>query len=216
MSKKLDLFKRILTLGVLVAIVLFVVRWCSSRGENLDELTIENTPIRVELVRNLAEIATIRLNDEVVVDSVEYYKSMDEQLSGNLTKLLDPANLKYGVSVSAIKRRLTLIVKAELSYGFDLKKQKIEIQETDSTVRIVLPSPQILDVAISPSTTEIYQENGKWRDYEVSHLRQKARIKVIRGSNEIDLETMAKTALENLLKKMIPNTQGREIGFEYR
>ena len=52
-------------------------------GGQEDTYAIEDTPLHVEKVRSIAEISTISYRDEVVEDSIEYYKSTSEQLSGN-------------------------------------------------------------------------------------------------------------------------------------
>jgi hypothetical protein len=212
MARKLSLFKQILKLLILVALILLAVRWCRKSGSG-DEMEIENTPMRVELIRNIAEIATISYKDEVVADSVEFYKNAQEQFTGNLEKLTDPEHFKYGIRSSWIKRRLTLIVKGEIRYGFDLTHFDLQVRQTDSTLRILLPKPVITDIIVTPSSTEVFLENGNWQDYEVNQLHNKARRKLIQGAANLQLEQKAKANMEQLLKQLIRTSKKLQIQY---
>lgn len=214
MSQKLKLVRRILTLLVLVALVVFLFRWCNKKS-NTNEFVIDNTPIKVEMVRNIAEIATVSFKDEVVVDSVEYYANTQEQIAGNLMKLTDPDDFKYGIRSSAIKRRLTMIVRGELRVGFDLKKHPVKIETRDSVVYIQLPEPKVLDVLVTPKTTEIYLENGEWKDFEITRLQNRSRKKLAYSAQLLKLDELAKRNMESLFRKLISDPT-QKIEFEYK
>lgn len=213
MSRKLKFISRLLTLAVLVTIVVLVFRWCT-RKDDCDGFAISDTPIKVEMIRNIAEISTISYRDEVVVDSVELYQGGREQFAGSLLKLVDPKDFKYSLSSSPIKRRITLIVKGEIRYGFDLKKHPVKISETDSLVEVFMPRPQITDTLVTPSGTEFFQEHGDWNDYEIRVLHARARQKLVNNALQMNLEENAKGNMSSILKRMIGKDKAVLIHYE--
>jgi hypothetical protein len=197
-SKSSTLVKRIFSLLLIAVPTFFIVRWCTSDSSG-SRFEIDKTPLRIEMIRSIAELATISFKNEVVVDSIEYYKSTEELISGSLQKLIDPKDFKYGIKPSNIKRRLSLIILGELRIGFDLKKQQLRVIENDSLIQIYAPKPEILDVLVTPSTTEVFQENGTWKDYEIRSLQNKARMKLKSEVKHLDLFTKAKENFKTLI-----------------
>lgn len=212
MSQKLKFLRRILTLGVLVVLVLLIVRWCSK--DDGPDFTIDDTPMRVERIRSIAELATISYQDEVVVDSIEFYKDGQEQFAGSITKLIDPKDFKYGLNPSNIKRRLTLLVKGEVKYGFDLKQAPIKIQETDSLIQVFLPQPKIIDLQVTPTGTEFIQENGRWQDYEIRSVNNKARQKLTYNAELLNLRDQAKSNMTMLMKQLLAREKAFEVNYQ--
>jgi hypothetical protein len=166
---------------------------------------IDDTPLKVEMIRAIAEISTVSYKDEVVQDSVEYYETEKEQISGNFYKLSDPEFWKYGLRASNIKRRLTLIVKGEVRVGFNFKNNKIDIAQNEDTIWFNLPKAKILDVLISPSGTEVFLENGAWSDGARRSLENKAIDQLKRNAEELKLKEKARESMDRLLRKLIPN-----------
>ena len=105
----------IVRLGLVAAIV-FVGYWGYQlffKGGSSDEIVLEETPLKVEQIRSILELNTLKFQDEVVVDSVEYYKTGGDVIWGTLDKLTDPDQFKHGLKPDGVKRRLTLIVRGE-------------------------------------------------------------------------------------------------------
>ncbi len=165
---------------------------------------IDDTPLHVEMVRSIAEISTISYKDEVVEDSIEYYDGTGEQVSGNLLKIADLDFWKYGVRASNIKRRLTLIIKGEVRYGFDFTKKPIDIQHNADTIWLNLPKPKILDVLVVPSATEVFQENGDWHDGARRSMEKKAIEQLKTNADALDLNKKATKQMEKLLRNIVP------------
>lgn len=211
-NRKWTLVKQAFMLAVLVGIVLFFVKWCTGTDVK-SRFEIENSPIRVEMIRNIAQLANISYKDEVVADSIEYYTSESEMFAGNLSKLGDPDNFKHGIKASNVKRRLTLIVKGEVWIGFNLKDKKFDIKESDSLIRIFLPEPEITDVISTASSTKIFQENGRWQDYEIRALKNKARLKMRHNAEMLQLKDKAKENAKNVLSKLIKKKKRIEFVF---
>lgn len=198
----ITLIKRLAIVGGIVAAAILLWRMWPGK-ETEAEFTIDETPLRVEQVREIIELNTINFRDEVVVDSVEYYKNSTERLVGTSQKFQQDLTL----DISPIKRRLTLIVKGELIYGINLKKRKMEITQTDSTVVITLPQPQLLTVGLSPANTEVFVENGNWQDYERIHLQNKAKRRMILSGERLRLAEKAKEPVERLLRNLVKTSK---------
>lgn len=78
---KLQKIKEIQTLIIRLAIIgliAFAGYWVyqlffkGSSGE--DEIILDETPLKVEQIRSILELNTLKFQDEAVVDTVEYYK----------------------------------------------------------------------------------------------------------------------------------------------
>lgn len=196
------LIVRLGILAVIGFIGFFIYKWFNS-GTNDDDVVLEETPLKVEQIRSILELNTLKFQDEVVVDSLEIYQDAGEQISGTLEKLFDPDQFKHGVSNNAIKRRLTMIVRGELLYGVDLKRKDFQMIPKGDTLEIRIPEPELLSVSITPKKTEMVTENGYWKDYEVLDLEKKAKQKMVRSGEKLHLQERAKEPLEKCLKALV-------------
>lgn len=208
MKRYYKIVKKALSFFLVIGIVLFLWKYCSS-DEQGSGFEIVSTPLKVEQIREIAELATVVYQDEVVVDTVEYYQSSEEQISGNLAKLSDPNQFQYGVTASAIKRRLTLVVQGELRLGFRLDSLKQSYLEKDSVWLFTLPEPVVLDVITNPSTTRVFVENGRWSDWDFSRMQLEAKRKMIRNAKQWELKKQAKTQIQSLFFNLLPNQKIR-------
>ena len=172
-----------------------------------DVLKIDQTPIHIESIRSIAEISTVNYKDEVVMDSVVRHK-------GNSTwTWLDSRKMYDKYLNSNIKRRLTLIVRGEVRYGVDLTDANYDVRQTDDTIFIQLPKPKVLDVVVSPSKTEIFQEQGKWSDRERKSLESKAKAKLIANAKQMDLNAKTEKNMRRLMNQMIQTDKRVIISF---
>ncbi|AEA42820.1 DUF4230 domain-containing protein [Fluviicola taffensis] len=186
-----------------IAIASYLVYRLFFKAESKEEIILDETPLKVEQIRAILELNTLKFQDEAVVDSVEYYQSQDEFYSGTLDKLLDIDQLKNGLNPSGVKRRLTLIVRGELLYGVDLKRKDFQFIPKGDTLEILIPEPELLSISLNPKGTEVYLENGKWNDYERTHLQKKARNKMIVSGNRLKLPERAKAPLEKAIRGLV-------------
>src|SRR6218665_2036296 len=111
---------------------------------------------------------------------------------GILEKLADFNTMDEAMKTSAIKRRLTLVVKGEMLYGVDLKTKDFDIIERNDTIVLQLPEPTLLSVSVNPSNTDVFVENGVWSDYARRKLMIKAKKKMIKSGEQLHLTTKAK------------------------
>jgi hypothetical protein len=206
------LITRIAVIAAIVIAVVLLYRWLYAPKQA--EYVLDDTPLHVEEIRKILELNTIKFRDEVVVDSLELYKSEDEAFSGSLEKIIDYQQLKNGLTPSAIKRRLTLIMKGELLYGIDLKRKDFSVMPgKNNDLLIKIPEPELLSVNLTPENTEVFVENGHWKDYERQILQRKGRQKMIDAGEQLNLSEKAKAPLEKLLKQLIRTD--RQLVFEY-
>jgi hypothetical protein len=217
---KLQKIREIRTLIIrllIVGLIAFGGYWVYQlffKGPASDEIVLEETPLKVEQIRSILELNTLKFQDEAVVDSVEYYKSESEVLWGTLDKLTDPNQFKHGLHPNGVKRRLTLIVRGELLYGVDLKRKDFQFLPKDDTLTIIIPQPELLSVSINPKGTEVYLENGDWQDYERASLQRKARNKMIASGDRLKLPERAKAPLEKALRTLVKTDKIVVIKFE--
>lgn len=201
----------------LVALIVFAGYWIYKlffRVESKDEIVLDETPLKVEQIRSILQLNTLKFQDEAVVDTVEYYHSGTEALMGSLDKLMDVDQIKHGLSGDGVKRRLTLIMKGELLYGVDLQRKDFQfISKADSLI-ILIPKPELLSIALNPKGTEVYIENGEWQDYERMSLQRKARNKMIASGNRLKLAERAKAPLEKALRALVKTDKVLTIKFE--
>lgn len=204
-SKRSELKLLITRLAIVAAIVvvgIILYRWFFGEKKK-DGYAIEDTPLHVEEIRKIIELNTIRFRDEVVVDTVEYYGNVVDQVNGNIKKLFDYDQAKHGISSSNVRRRLTMVVKGELLYGVDLKRKEFSVTPEKGKLIIRIPEPELLSISVSPKNTDIFVENGDWRDYERQAMQRKARSKMITTGERLNLRQKSKEPLEKLIKQLV-------------
>ena len=201
------LLKNLVVLLIVGGVVyLIYITWFKSDEE--EELRIDDTPIHIESIRAIAEISTVNYKDEVVMDSVVRWR-------GNSTwSWFDSQRMVDKYLNSNIKRRLTLIVRGEVRFGFDLTESNFKTRQTKDSIFIQLPEPKVLDVVVSPSRTEVFQEQGKWRDSERKSLEVKARAKLVKNAKSLNLNDKAEQNMRRLMKQMIITEKEVTISFD--
>jgi len=197
------LLKNVFVLGIFVFIGMLIYSYFAPNADT--ELKIEETPIHIESIRTIAEISTVSYKDEVVIDTVEYY--------GEYTNVFDPDEWMRVIN-RGIKRRLTLIIQGEVKYGIDLSSKNYTIQSNQDTIWVKLPAPKILDVIISPSKTEVFQEQGSWSDYTRRKLETKAKYQIKKNAEAMSLKKKAKENTIRIFKKLIRTSRKLIIQFE--
>jgi len=173
-----------------------------------DELRIDETPIHIEAIRSIAEISTVNYKDEVVMDSVVRHKGSSTWSWLDSQKMVD----KY--LNSNIKKRLTLIVKGEVRFGVDLTDMNYNVRQTKDSIFIQLPPPKVLDVVVSPSKTEVFQEQGHWTDRERKTMESKAKAKLISNAKSMDLNGKTERNMRTLMEQMIQTNKTVIISFD--
>jgi hypothetical protein len=133
-------------------------------------LKIDDTPVLVKEINAIAELSTISVRDEVVVDSF----------------IVDPAAVALraitGISTNPFGSpfpHIVIIAKGEVICGTNLKKlNDSAVKVFDDSVSVSIPKAEILDVIVNPSGFETFIEDGKWTDAAITAVKIKAREKM--------------------------------------
>lgn len=204
---------RIAVIGVIALVVYFgyqiVKEYTNSR-----EVKIEDSPLRVEQIRSIVELNTLRFQDEVVVDTIEHYTSSTDHLAGTLEKILSFQQFSDGISGSLIKRRLSLVVQGELLYGVNLKIHDFDLKAQNDTLVLTLPEPELISATVNPSGTDVFVETGTWSDYARRVMLNKAKKKMIASGERMHLKDRAKEPLVRLIKQLVHSDQPIKIEFK--
>ena len=126
-------------------------------------IRVDETPIMVEDIRELAELTTYVSQDEVVVDSTRFNPAASawKQMTG--------------IAFTPAGDRLVLVVRGSVKAGTRLNEitEKDIYREKDS-VSLGLPRAVITEVIVNPSGTETFMETGNWSTDAFAVLVKKA------------------------------------------
>jgi hypothetical protein len=159
------------------------------------EVLIENTPILIREIKELAQMITVTAYDEVVVDSAK-------------ASALDLVKTITGFSVTPLSPpydRLVIVAKGRVMAGTDLNLlDENNIMVTVDSVSVRLPGARILDIVINPSDFSTFTETGRWTNEEVTLVKLKARKKMEMRAMQNNIlflaENRSKLLMENFLK----------------
>lgn len=201
MRKLLRQYLVVLLFIATIVIILFFFKtgWLNSLKNIFKEqpVVIDNTPILIKEINELAQLCTITVYDEVVVDSsVIQPKSAIEMILPDFSKF-------SGLPVSG--KRIVIIGKGNVTAGTDLKKlQPQHFFIVKDSISLSLPKAEILDVIINPSGFETFDEMGEWTSEAVTAVKVKARSKMMeRALQQKILEkagARSVTLMENFLR----------------
>ena len=203
-SELFRLLKNIIAIGTIIIVGYYAYNYFFKEASN--ELTIDKSPMHIESIKAIAEIATISYKDEVVMDSIEFYRSEKS--------VYDPREW-IRIYDRNIKRRITLIVKGEVKYGINLNDENYSIRSNTDTIWLYLPTPGILDVLVSPSRTEIFQESGIWTDTERKKIELLAKQKLKRNAKKLNLGKKAKVNVIRFFKSIVDDRKVVIITFNH-
>lgn len=163
-------------------------------------LKIEETPVLIKEINDLAELSTMVSYDEVVVDSV--FADPRKVLIKTITGIsFNPLSPDY--------KRLVLIAKGQVIAGTNLKLISPEdIVITGDSVSLLLPRAQILDIIVNPSGFETFIETGDWSQDAVTQVKQKAREKMRDRAQQAGITEKSDARSIQLMKNFL-----RSIGY---
>ncbi len=162
----------VFVLAVILVVLLLVLKkqWMPSIGNvfKAQPVVIDDTPILVREINELAQLCTIDTYNEVVADSVVIVKkNVAESLLPDLS----------GFSGLPFKgKRIVVIGRGRVTAGTDMKKIRPEdIVTQGDSVFLRLPSAEILDAIMNPADVEVFSEQGDWSPEAVTAVKVKAR-----------------------------------------
>ena len=184
---------------VFVVLALLNMKWLPSLKNIFrpQPVIIDNTPVLIKEINEMAQLCTITVFDEVVADSaVINMKSAVDMLLPDLSGF---ANLPV------TGKRIVIIGKGRVVAGVDLKKlNERSISVEGDSVSLTLPAAEIADVIMNPSDFEVFSEMGEWSSEAVTAVKIKARNKMMERALERGILSKANTRsivlLENFLR----------------
>jgi hypothetical protein len=212
MRNKIRFLKNLVVILFLTGIGFLLYKKYTAKTQ--PQFIMSETPLRVESILKIAELATVSFQDEVVADTLERYGSETEKVSGNFFKLRNLDGLKDLVVGSNTKRRLTLIIKGEAKIGFQLTDKNYRIEQNKDTVWFHFPKAKVLSINVNPSETEVFQESGTWRMQARKDLANSAKRQIERDVKKAKLSNKAEDGMKALLKKIIPGERTILVYYE--
>ena len=158
---------------LLFAVMIVLVIWLFFKIKNLPSISnlfkpknieIQNTPVVVKQIQALAQLVTVSMYEELVVDS----NATDKKIL-NLPLLPD-------ITLRNDAKTLVVVGKITTHVGVDMQKLSTgDISGTTDSIHILLPAAEVLDAIINPSGVTVFIEQGEWNNQAVINLKNKIR-----------------------------------------
>ncbi|MCF1714586.1 DUF4230 domain-containing protein [Flavihumibacter sp. RY-1] len=185
-----------LVIVVLLYSLLVKLNWLPSVGSwfKASPVLIEETPLLITEIKQIATLFTIESSDEVVVSQVRPVPP------GSPKKILDwisPLPL-------AQAEQLVLVVKGKVIAGTDLSRlESNAIFIRYDSVSVTIPAARIQDIIVNPSGTDVFIEEGNWSQAETNKLVSQASEKLRQRATEkgilVKADEQALKVLRNFL-----------------
>ncbi len=191
----------IVALGVVLGVAL--ARFGSSLpllGPIFGEARTETTtsPVVVEGVRDLNQLATVRWTESVVVTKETDGGALEQNLTGE---------------------KLVLVATGEVEAGVDLSSLgKDDVRVEDEQVEINLPEPEILDSSLDEEKTRLYdRDQGLLRlrpdDALVEEARADAEDEILAAARENGILDTAENNAEDAIRAFVTTLGFEEVEF---
>lgn len=169
-------FRRIFILVAAVVIVFLIVQHTNifPSLKNVfkpQPAVVDETPLLLKEIKNIAQLMTVEVYNEVVVDSTRFPFGISPRIfrsiPGNPLSLFPAA-------------QLVLIVRGKVVAGVDLQSlDQNNIKTRNDSLFIQLPRAAVLDVITNPSDVETFIEKGDWNEGAATVLKVRARNRMM-------------------------------------
>ena len=157
-----------------------------SKGE---ELKIDKTANVVTEIKKISEFTSACFYEEIILT--------EKKASDNVTNKVTGF---FGKKEAVCKDEIVIIANGKVRAGFNLQNLKDEnIVVKGDTLSINLPKVEIFDVIVNPSDFDIYIEEGKWSQDQVTKIENKA---IERVKADAVKDGIMKKAEESGIKKL--------------
>lgn len=185
-----------LVIVVLLYSLLVKLNWLPSVSSwfKASPVLIEETPLLITEIKQIATLFTIESSDEVVVSQV---RPVPEGSPKKILDWISPLPL-------AQAERLVLVVKGKVIAGTDLSRlESNAVFIRDDSVSVTIPAARIQDIIVNPSGTDVFIEEGNWSQAETNKLVSQASEKLRQRATEkgilVKADEQALKVLRNFL-----------------
>jgi len=159
---------------------------------NPKPVTIANTPLVVSEIKKISQLMSTTSTIEVVVDSTVMKETTVSRVGGfferNLGGLFGGSKPKPGKRTMEKVKDVIFIARGQVFSGFDLSKlNDNSILIKDSSIRITVEEPKILDVVVNPQDFEFFAQSGDWNSNEIRGVKNKAKEKIRKRAIELGI-----------------------------
>lgn len=157
------------------------------------------SPVVVEGIRELDELATVRLTESVVVTRESGGSRLEQALTGE---------------------RVLLVASGEVEAGVDLAEiGQDDVRVNGEAVTIRLPEPEILDSSLDEENTRVYDRdrgllNLGADDALVQEARLDAEREILSAARENDILGQAERNAEDSIRAFVTTLGFEEVRFE--
>jgi hypothetical protein len=208
---------RIIKKPLILALLVLAVLWLLQRTSifpafsNLfrhKPLLIENTPLVVTQIKQIAELHTVQMYAEVVVDS-SYLNDFG---------VTNRALRSVGMPTVPVDEYNTLVIiaKGKVRAGINLAAlADSNVVVTKDSVAITLPAAQIFDVVINPADFETFIETGTWTPQATQLVKAKAKAQLLALAQQQNLLAQARQKALAVLQQFLTTAGFRAVSFSF-
>lgn len=159
-------------------------------------VVIDETPVLIKQINDLAQLVTISFYDEIVMDSSK------------------PKNLPSFPGLRPVPDHIVLLAKGTVLAGIDLKKlDSGKVFVLKDSVNIELPPAGILNTIINPSNFEVFDEEGNWSANQVLQIKQRMINKIRQRAIENNALSKADARAREVLERFLRSAGFRQVTF---
>ncbi len=205
--------KRIRNILVIVVVIALSL-WLFSKIKSLPafsdlfkpkKVTIANSPVAVKQIQALAQLVTVSMYEELVVDS-----------SINHSKIL-PVPLLPNVMLYNDENTLVIVGKLTAHVGIDMQQlSNLDISGSKDSIYIVLPAAEVLDVIINPSDVSIFIEKGDWNNEAVTNLKRKMQTIAIADAKSRGLLLQSEKKAKEILTRFFTAAGYKTVVIQFK
>ncbi len=162
------------------------------------KVTIENTPVVVKQVQALAQLVTVSMYEELVVDS----SATD--------------NSALPLSFFSKEKKLVLVGKVTTHVGIDMQQlSNLDVTGTKDSIHIILPAAEVLDAIINPSGVSVFIEEGEWSNDAIVKLKQKIQYLAIADAQSRGLLSQSENKAKEIFTSFFAAAGYRKVVIQF-
>lgn len=177
--------KRLLLIvfSIILALIVVTSVFLAQAYKKNGDLRLENISQSISEIKKISEFCTAHYFGEVMIMDTE-------------KKIMR-------------KNKIVIIASGKIRAGFDLSKMETQIVN-DTTITLMLPPVQILDIITNPSDFRTFSEKGKWSHNRVNLTKNAARKSLLDHALSDNLLSQAEENGEKQLTEMF-----KAFGFKH-